>query len=325
MSTGASGSVLVTGAAGFIGSHVSEALVERGTPVIGLDNFDPYYDRRIKRLNVSRLLESDRFQLIEGNIRDTEVLADLFERGAIEGVIHLAARAGVRPSIHRPLDYVSTNVDGTMVLLEAARIHNVDRFVFGSSSSVYGEANEMPLSEEQRVDRPISPYAATKVAGEALCHAHHHLYGLPVVALRFFTVYGPRQRPDLAINKFVRLLEAGKPIPQYGDGSSSRDYTYIEDIARGVLAAYDSDLEWAIINLGSSSPIRLDEMIRAVADSVGVEAHIELRDDQPGDVPRTYASVEKALRLLNWEPRWKLAEGLREFVKWYRWSVAERE
>lgn len=314
------GAVVVTGAAGFIGSHVSEALVGRGERVIGLDSFTDYYDPAMKRANVSGLLEDERFELVEGDICDPAAVAEAFERREVAGVIHLAARAGVRPSIADPVSYAVTNVEGTVAMLEAARSSGVKRFIFGSSSSVYGAASEVPFSEDQRIDRPISPYAATKVAGEAHCYTHHHLYGLPVVVLRFFTVYGPRQRPDLAINKFVRLLEAGEPIPQFGDGSSSRDYTYIEDIVRGVLAAYDSELAWDIINLGSSSPIRLDEMIAAVAAAVGVEAKVEVLESQPGDVPRTYASVEKAARLLGWEPRWELADGLAEFVAWWRES-----
>jgi UDP-glucuronate 4-epimerase len=309
--------VLVTGAAGFIGSHVSEALVARGDRVIGLDSFDDYYDPAIKRSNIGALKLSDRFQMIEGDIRDPETVMDAFD-APITGVIHLAARAGVRPSIERPLDYATTNVDGTVNLLEAARAGAVERFVFGSSSSVYGAANEVPFSEDQRVDRPISPYAATKVAGEALCYTWHHLHDLPIVVLRFFTVYGPRQRPDLAINKFVGLMEAGEPIPQFGDGSSSRDYTYVADIARGVLAALDSDCDFEILNLGGSSPIRLDEMIAAVGEAVGVAPEVRVLDNQPGDVPRTYADVSKAKRVLGWEPEWTLAEGLQEFVRWYR-------
>jgi UDP-glucuronate 4-epimerase len=203
-------------------------------------------------------------------------------------------------------------------VLEAARRHGVARFVFGSSSSVYGAANEVPFSEDQRIDRPISPYAATKVAAEALCYTWHHLYGLPVVILRFFTVYGPRQRPDLAINKFVRLLDSGEPIPQFGDGSSSRDYTFVADIVRGIIAAAERDLDFEIINLGGSAPVRLDELIAAVGAAVGVEPVVEVLPDQPGDVPRTYASVEKAQRLLGWEPQVALAEGLHAFVAWYR-------
>lgn len=314
--------VLVTGAAGFIGSHVSEALTARGDTVVGLDNFDPYYDPEIKRSNVRELSAGDRFNLIEGDIRDPGAVEEAFA-APIGGVIHLAARAGVRPSIEQPLEYAKTNVDGTVNLLEAARAHGVARFIFGSSSSVYGAANEVPFSEDQRIDRPISPYAATKVAGEALCYTWHHLYDLPMVLLRFFTVYGPRQRPDLAINKFVRLLEAGEPIPQFGDGSSSRDYTYVADIVRGILAALDSDYEFEIINLGGSSPIRLDEMIAAVGEAVGVEPEVNILENQPGDVPRTYADVSKAKRLLGWEPEWTLADGLREFVAWYRASYAD--
>lgn len=309
--------VLVTGAAGFIGSHLSEALVARGDTVIGIDSFDPYYDPEIKRRNLAGLLAGERFTLIEGDINNPRSLSAAFAAG-IDRVVHLAAKAGVRPSIAQPLDYARANVEGTTAVLEAARRHGVSRFVFGSSSSVYGAANEVPFSEDQRIDRPISPYAATKVAGEALCHAWHHLYGLPIVVLRFFTVYGPRQRPDLAINKFVRLLDGGEPIPQFGDGSSSRDYTFVGDIVRGIIAAADSDLDFEIINLGGSSPIRLDELIAAVGAAVGVEPVVDVLPDQPGDVPRTYASVEKAQRLLGWEPRVPLAEGLRAFVAWYR-------
>lgn len=317
MTSNRAGAIVVTGAAGFIGSHVSEALVARGDEVVGLDSFDPYYDPDIKRCNVADMTDSGRFRLIEGDIRDQQAVQEAFA-GPVSGVIHLAARAGVRPSIEQPLEYATTNVDGTVNVLQAAVENDVDRFVFGSSSSVYGAANEVPFSEDQRIDQPISPYAATKVSGEALCYTWHHLYDLPIVVLRFFTVYGPRQRPDLAINKFVRLLEAGEPIPQYGDGSSSRDYTYVADIARGVLAALDSDHDYEIVNLGSSSPIRLDEMIAAVAAAVGVEPEVNVLDDQPGDVPRTYADVSKAKRVLDWEPEWTLAQGLEQFVQWYR-------
>lgn len=315
-------SIVVTGAAGFIGSHVSEALIARGDRVIGLDNFDPYYDVAIKRRNLTDLQASDRFRLIEGDIRDPQAVEEAFTaEGPVDGVIHLAARAGVRPSIEQPVDYATTNVEGTVNLLEAARRHEVGRFVFGSSSSVYGASNTVPFSEDQPTDRPISPYAATKIAGEALCYTWHHLYRLPMVVLRFFTVFGPRQRPDLAINKFVRLLEADEPIPQFGDGSSSRDYTFVADIARGILAALDSDLGYEVINLGGSSPVRLDEMIAAVGEAVGVEPRVIVLDDQPGDVPRTSADVSKAKRLLDWEPEWSLADGLREFVAWYRTSA----
>jgi UDP-glucuronate 4-epimerase len=321
---GSQGSVLVTGAAGFIGSHLCEALVARGERVIGMDNFDPFYDPALKRENIADLLRRPEgphgggFELVEGDICDAELVEQTFAQRQLRAVIHLAARAGVRPSIKEPAAYARTNAEGTVVLLEAARRAEVERFVFGSSSSVYGAVNEVPFSEDQPVDRPISPYAASKVAAEGFCYAYHQLYGMPIVCLRFFTVYGPRQRPDLAINKFVRLMLAGQAIPQYGDGSSSRDYTYIEDIVRGVLAAYDSGLEYEIINLGNSSPVGLNEMIQAVGEAVGVQPVIEQLPDQPGDVPRTYASVEKAGRLLGWEPKWTLAEGLRSFVEWYR-------
>lgn len=305
--------ILVTGAAGFIGSHLSEALVARGDHVIGIDNFDDHYDPRIKRANLTDLLACNDFELIEGDIRDPDALGWAFYRGP-EAVIHLAAKGGVRASIEDPEGYLDCNVRGTLRVLEAAVRHGSSRFIFGSSSSVYGAGNIVPFSEDQPTDRPVSPYAATKVAAEALCHTWRHLQGLPVVCLRFFTVYGPRQRPDLAISKFVRLMRAGEPIPQYGDGSSLRDYTYVADIVRGVLLALDGDLSYEVINLGSDRPISLADLIALIATVMGIEPRIERLPEQPGDVPRTWADISKAERLLNWRPEWSLEDGLREYV-----------
>jgi UDP-glucuronate 4-epimerase len=309
---------LVTGGAGFIGSHTAEALLDRGHRVVALDNLDPYYDPELKRRNLAQALASDRFRFVEGDIRDADLVERLLREEGVAHVIHLAAKAGVRPSLLDPRGYMSANVEGTLVLLEAARQHGVERFVFGSSSSVYGAASEVPFREDQDVSKPISPYAASKVACEAYCYTYHHLYAIPMVVLRFFTVYGPRQRPDLAINKFVRLLSAGEPIPMYGDGTSSRDYTFIDDIVAGVLAALEAPVEYETINLGSSSPIELIDMIRAVGKALNVEPRIDRQPMQPGDVPRTYASVERAERVLSWRPTTTLDEGLREFISWVR-------
>jgi len=307
---------LVTGAAGFIGSHVAEALLSRGDSVVCLDNLDPYYDTAIKRCNLENALKSDAYRFVEGDIRDAELLADLLREHSVTHIIHLAAKAGVRPSLVDPLAYASANVDGTLTLLEAARKAGIERFVFGSSSSVYGAAATVPFREDQDITKPISPYAASKVAAEAYCHTYHLLYEIPMVVLRFFTVYGPRQRPDLAINKFVHLMRAGEPITMFGDGTSSRDYTFVGDIVRGVLAASDSDIEFDIFNLGGSSPIRLIDLISTIADVVGVQPHINREPMQPGDVPRTYASIDKAHALLGWQPETKLADGLRAYVAW---------
>ena len=307
---------LVTGGAGFIGSHVSEALLERGERVVCLDNFDPYYDVSVKRRNIAELAPQSGYRFIEGDIRDAELLARLLPDEGVTHIIHLAAKAGVRPSLLDPKGYMSTNVDGTLTLLEAIRAFPVERFVFGSSSSVYGAASLVPFREDQDITRPISPYAASKVAGEAYCHTYHHLYSIPMVLLRFFTVYGPRQRPDLAINKFVRLMRAGEPITMFGDGNSSRDYTFCEDIRNGVIAAADSNLEFEIINLGGSSPITLIDLIHTIGEAVGVEPEIVQEPMQPGDVPRTYADITQAKSLLDWEPQTSLADGIARYVKW---------
>lgn len=311
-------SYLVTGGAGFIGSHTTEALLAQGHHITALDNLDPYYDPAMKKRNLRRALNSDGYRFVEGDIRDSELVRRILSEERVTHIVHLAAKAGVRPSLVDPQGYMSANVEGTVTLLEAAREHGVERFVFGSSSSVYGAASEVPFREDQDVSRPISPYAASKVACEAYCHTYHHLYAIPMVLLRFFTVYGPRQRPDLAINKFVRFLSAGEPIPMYGDGTSSRDYTFIADIVAGVLASLEAPLDFEIINLGSSGPIKLIDLIQTIAAALDVEPEIDQQPMQPGDVPRTYASVEKAERLLGWRPTTALADGLREFISWVR-------
>jgi UDP-glucuronate 4-epimerase len=311
--------ILVTGAAGFIGSHVAEHLVARGDEVIGLDNFDPFYPRGIKETNVAALRRSPRFRLVEGDIRDRQLVAGLLD--ADTAIVHLAARAGVRPSLEDPAGYASVNIEGTATLLEAARVAGARRFVFGSSSSVYGDTAPVPFAEDWPALLPISPYAATKRAGELLCTTFSQLYGLRIAALRFFTVYGPRQRPDLAIHKFTRLIRAGRPVPFYGDGSSERDYTHIDDIVGGVAAA----LDWTgaagpaveIVNLGESRTTSLQGLVDLIARAVGREARLEPLPAQPGDVRRTCADVRKALRLFGYRPTTTVEDGIPRFVRWY--------
>ncbi|HUU85641.1 MAG TPA: NAD-dependent epimerase/dehydratase family protein [Phycisphaerae bacterium] len=307
---------LVTGAAGFIGSHVSEALLGAGWRVTGLDSFDEYYDPQVKRRNLAACLESDRFRLVEGDIRDAECVAAASD--GVDAIVHLAARAGVRPSIEQPLVYADVNFNGTGVLLEAAAKGGIGRFVFASSSSVYGNNKKVPFSESDRVDHPISPYAATKKAGELLCHTYHHLFGMDVTCLRFFTAYGARQRPDLAIHKFTRLIEAGEPIPVYGDGSMMRDHTYIDDIVDGVMAAIERCKGYEIYNLGGSRPIALSDLIAAIEEALGKKAVIDRLPLQPGDVERTFADLTRAQRDLGYQPRTDLATGLKVFVEWFR-------
>ncbi len=311
-------SVLVTGAAGFIGSHVVDALLEQGVEVVGLDSFDDFYARAVKEANLRSARDHASFRLVEGDLRDAGALAALPDE--VDAVVHLAARAGVRPSIEQPELYTDVNVMGTMRLLSFAAARGIRPFVFASSSSVYGNNEKVPFSEDDRVDHPISPYAATKKAGELLCHAASHLDGLGVPCLRFFTVYGPRQRPDLAIHKFARLMRAGEEIPMFGDGSTSRDYTYISDTVQGVVRA----LDWArrnpgayeIVNLGESRTVTLAEMIRVLGKELGVEPRVCRLPMQPGDVDRTFADVSKARRLFGYDPQVPFREGVRAFVEW---------
>jgi UDP-glucuronate 4-epimerase len=319
----ASSSILVTGAAGFIGSHLCERLLDRGHRVIGVDNFDPFYDPAVKRRNLEGFREHDRFRFLEADIRDREGLEAALEEeaGDVDVIVHLAARAGVRPSIEDPEAYTSINVDGTVSLLELARRRGIRRFVFGSSSSVYGNNDKVPFSEEDPVEEPISPYAATKRAGELLCHTWHHLYGLSIVSLRFFTVYGPRQRPDLAIHKFARLMADGRAIPMYGDGSTRRDYTYIDDILQGIEGAIDhtdrQEPVWEIVNLGESHTTTLSRLIELISGAMGVEPEIERLPLQPGDVRQTFADVSKAARLFGYRPTTKPEEGIPRFAEWF--------
>jgi UDP-glucuronate 4-epimerase len=295
-----------------------ERLIARGDSVTGLDNFDPFYDPAVKRANIAGLIRSPQFTLVEGDIRDKAVVEAILGRAKFDAIVHLAAKAGVRPSISDPVGYVDTNINGTVTMLEAARAAGVGTFIFASSSSVYGNNEKVPFSETDNVDFPISPYAATKKAGELICYTYSHLYGMNMTCLRFFTVYGPRQRPDLAIHKFARLIEQGKPIPMYGDGSMRRDFTYIDDIVDGVVAAMDRCSGYTIYNLGESRPVRLDELINAIEAALGKKAILDRQPDQPGDVRQTYADVDNAVRQLGYRPKTHLAEGLREFVKWMR-------
>lgn len=308
--------VLVTGGAGFIGSHVCEALLTRGIEVVVIDDFNDFYDPAIKEGNIAAI--RDRITLVRGDIRDAGLIEELFSNHRFDAIIHLAARAGVRPSISDPKLYFTTNIDGTFNLLDACRHHGVKRFIFASSSSVYGINEKVPFSEKDPIERTISPYAATKIAGEQICSNYSHLFGIHCACLRFFTVYGPRQRPDLAISKFTRSIRDGLPIDRYGDGSTARDYTYIEDIVEGVLAAaaYTEVSPFEIFNLGGSATTTLAELISLVEDAVGKKAIIRQLPDQQGDVPRTYADVSKAHRVLGYEPKTPIREGIRKYAAW---------
>jgi len=309
---------LVTGGAGFIGSHLCEYLLAQKHTVVALDNFNDYYDPRLKRRNVESLLPRENFKVVEADILDVTRLQELFGAHNFEAIIHLAARAGVRPSIAQPLLYEQVNIQGTMNLLEVARRHKISKFIFGSTSSVYGENRKLPFSEDDPVDNPISPYAATKKACELICYTYHHLYALPVSCLRFFTVYGPRQRPDMAIHKFTRLIAAGQKVPMFGDGSTKRDYTFITDIIDGVYRALERCSSYHIYNLGESRTIELRALIDLIAKNLGKEARIERLPIQPGDVPMTYADVSRAQRELGYQPRINIEEGVHYFVEWFK-------
>ncbi|HUT29924.1 MAG TPA: GDP-mannose 4,6-dehydratase [Sedimentisphaerales bacterium] len=308
---------LVTGAAGFIGSHLSERLLTDGWDVVGVDNFDDFYDPQVKRRNIEACLGNKAFQLVEADIRDSVAMNGVVG-GGVDIIVHLAARAGVRPSIAQPVLYADVNINGTMVLLEAAKKHKVTRFIFGSSSSVYGNNRKVPFSEDDNVDFPISPYAATKKACELICHTYHHLYRIDITCLRFFTVYGPRQRPDLAIHKFTRLIEQDKAIPVFGDGTMMRDFTYIDDIIRGAVSAMQKCSGFNIYNLGESRPISVNDLIAEIEKALGRKAVRQYLPAQPGDVERTYADVTKAVKELGYEPSTAIQDGLKKFVAWFR-------
>ena len=310
--------LLVTGGAGFIGSHVVDRRLAAGDRVVVIDDFNDFYDPELKRQNVAPHLANPGYRLVEADIRDRDTVFRVFEEERFDAVVHLAARAGVRPSLTQPVLYEEVNCVATLHLLEAAVACGKPRFVFASSSSVYGINSKLPFSEDDPIERPISPYAATKRAGELHVFTAHHIHGIEAVCLRFFTVYGPRQRPEMAIAKFIRLIETNQPVPFYGDGRSRRDYTYVDDIVDGVEAALNRPRGFDIINLGGARPITLADLVAAIESATGKKAHLDGRPDQPGDVPVTFASVEKAERLLGFRARVPLAEGLRRSVEWNR-------
>lgn len=315
--------ILVTGAAGFIGSHVVERLLARGDRVVGLDNFDPFYSPEEKRENLASALLSPRFRLIEADCAELDEVERALEGETFDVVVHLAAKAGVRPSIEDPVGYARANLTGTQAMLELARRRGIKRFVFASSSSVYGNNEKVPFAEDDPVEHPISPYAATKRAGELLCHTYHHLHGISMISLRFFTVYGPRQRPDLAIRKFATLMLEGRPIPFFGDGTTERDYTWIDDIVDGVVAAIDrtgtvAEPEYQIVNLGESRTTSLSRLVSLLGDALGVEPVLERLPLQPGDVRRTYADVTRARELLGYDPSTPVEVGIPRFVEWMK-------
>jgi UDP-glucuronate 4-epimerase len=312
--------VLVTGAAGFIGGHCCRRLLDEGWRVLGVDNFDPFYPRVIKEQALAELANHPDFRFVEGDIRDQDVLGRVVP--GVDLVLHLAARAGVRPSIESPDIYGSLNIGGTISLLEACRRAGVQRFVFGSSSSVYGDVTPVPFREDAPACDPISPYAATKRAGELFCRVYAELHGFRIAALRFFTVYGPRQRPDLAIHRFTRLIAQGRPVQQFGDGSMERDHTHIDDILQGVSGslrwASDGSAAFEVFNLGESKTIRLDRLIALIADALEIEPVIEILPAPPGDVRRTWADISKARQQLGYQPTVDIETGIRNFVDWFR-------
>ena len=312
--------ILVTGGAGFIGSHLCERLLSDGVKVICLDNFDSFYDPDIKIKNAEGMTKKfqDLFELVTGDIRNPDHLKGIFQKNRVDFVIHLAARAGVRPSIADPLLYQDVNIRGTIVLLEACKAYKIKNFIFASSSSVYGENQRVPFTEEDLDIQPVSPYGATKRAGELLCYSYHHLYGMNIACLRIFTAYGPRQRPEMATHKFTRLIDRGEKIPIYGDGSSRRDYTYIDDLIEGILGVIRYHKGFEIYNLGESQTTSLIELIKLIEGAFGKKADIEMLELQPGDVSVTYADITKAKRMLKYRPKVKMEEGIKRFVEWYR-------
>jgi UDP-glucuronate 4-epimerase len=317
--------ILITGGAGFLGSHLVDRLLAEGDwQITVVDDFNDFYDPAIKRGNVKAHQQDSSYQLFKTDIRDRGALEKVFAGARFDCIVHLAARAGVRPSLQQPLLYSETNINGTLNLLELVRKHDLGQFVFGSSSSVYGINAKVPFSEDDPICRPISPYAATKAAGELLCHTYSHLYGIRCTSLRFFTVYGPRQRPDLAIHKFARLITEGKPIPVFGDGTTRRDYTYIDDIITGVRAAIDYEADdYEVINLGESRTVELGELISLLETELGAEAKIDRQPLQPGDVPQTLADITKARRLLDYNPQTQIEEGIKKFVEWFRLTATK--
>ena len=313
---------LITGSAGFIGSSLAEKLIKEGNKVIGIDNFCNFYNEKIKENNIKELLKKDNFKLYRNDIRDREAIKKVFDENNIDVVVHLAAMAGVRPSIENPVLYQEVNCLGTQNILEEMKVHNIKNLVMASSSSVYGNCKEVPFREDMIVDFAISPYAATKKANEVMTHVYHKLFNMNVIMLRFFTVYGPKQRPDLAINKFTRLMLNNEEIPMYGDGTTSRDYTYIDDIVDGIIKSceytFNNENVYEILNLGNSSPVTLKEMINTIGQALGVEPKIKQLPMQPGDVERTYADVSKAHNLIGYEAKTSFKQGIENFVNWYK-------
>ena len=311
----------ITGGAGFIGSTLSEKLIEKGNKVVAIDNFCDFYDPKIKENNVKELVKNPNFTLYRADIRDREAVKKIFDENKIDVVMNLAAMAGVRPSIENPCLYQEVNCLGLQNILEEMKLHNVKNGVLASSSSVYGNSKEVPFREDMVVDYAISPYAATKKANEVMAHVYHKLYDMNIIMLRFFTVYGPKQRPDLAINKFARLMLEGKEIPMFGDGTTSRDYTYIDDIVEGIIKSCEYTLNnknvYEILNIGNSSPTSLKEMIEIIGKTLNVEPKIKQLPMQPGDVDRTYADISKAKKLIGYEPKISFEKGIKNFVDWY--------
>ena len=312
----------ITGGAGFIGSTLSKKLIEQGNKVVTIDNFCDFYNPKIKEDNVKELLQNKNFKLYRADIRDRQAIKEIFDESNIDIVMHLAAMAGVRPSIENPILYQEVNCMGTQNILEEMRQHDVKNGVFASSSSVYGNCKEVPFREDMIVDYAISPYAATKKANEVMAHVYHKLFDMNIIMLRFFTVYGPKQRPDLAINKFTRLMLEDKEIPMFGDGTTSRDYTYIDDIVDGIIKSCDYSMNnkevYEILNLGNSSPTTLKEMINIIGEVLGREPKIKQMPMQPGDVERTYADISKTKKLIGYQPKTTFKEGIKNFVKWYK-------
>ena len=317
--------VFITGVAGFIGSHVALALLRCGDAVFGLDNFDPFYDRSIKERNLAPLREFAGFRFLEGDIRDAAALSRWGAGESPRALIHLAAKAGVRPSLADPAGYADVNVMGTVRVLCFARDRSIPRVLFASSSSVYGGNEKVPFAEDDFVDRPVSPYAATKKAGELLCHTWTHLYGMDIVALRFFTVYGPGQRPEMAIHKFTRRLFEGREIEIYGDGTTRRDYTYIDDIVSGVVGALSAPRGYRVYNLGESATLSLDDLVALLERATGIRAKRKVLPPQPGDVPVTFADISRARAEIGYAPKTDVEEGVKRFVQWYRDMAAIRQ
>jgi len=310
--------ILVTGGVGFIGSSLCDRLLEEDYKVICLDNFNDFYEPKIKEANVASALKHKNFTLVRGDILDREFLEDVFSKYDIDKVIHLAAIAGVRPSLVTPTKYIDVDIKGTVSLLEVARKYEIRQFIFGSSSSVYGINSRIPFLEEDIVDLQISPYATAKRAAELFCATYHHLYGIPITILRFFTVYGPRQRPDMAIHKFTRLMSQGEPIPVFGSGESERDYTYIDDVVNGIVTSMERLYDFEIFNIGNSKLVKLRELIEIIAAKLGVEPKLKQLPEQPGDVPITCANISKAKRMLEYNPSTPIEQGIEKFIKWYK-------